>query len=70
MNAPAQIVPPYKHTPLFLLGHDATPYRRIATSGLRVEKVIGRDILMVSREAMRALPEAAFANINHCLRPR
>ena len=30
---------------------------------------MGKDVLVVSREAMRALAEAAFADINHLLRP-
>lgn len=75
MNAPTPIpsaatpVPPYKHTPLFPLGADTTPYRKIATEGVRVEKVLGKDMLVVSREALRALSEAAFGDINHYLRP-
>ena len=55
MNAPAQIVPPYKHSPLFPLGKDTTTYRKITSDGVRVEKVMGRDMLVVSREALRAL---------------
>jgi fumarate hydratase class I len=74
MNAPTAIptptpVPPYKHTPLFPLGEDTTPYKKITTEGVRVEKVLGRDMLVVSREALRALSEAAFGDINHYLRP-
>src|ERR1700760_3531687 len=72
MNAPANIppkTPPYKHTPLFPLGKDTTTYRKISSDGVRVEKVMGQDMLVVSREAMRALSEAAFADINHLLRP-
>ena len=74
MNAPTGIptpkpVPPYKHTPLFPLGPDKTPYRKITTEGVRVEKVMGKDMLVVSREALRALSEAAFGDINHYLRP-
>src|SRR6202163_4338153 len=74
MNAPTAIptpkpVPPYKHTPLFPLGPDTTPYKKITTEGVRVEKVLGKDMLVVSREAMRALSEAAFGDINHYLRP-
>ncbi|MEA2891531.1 MAG: fumarate hydratase, class [Bradyrhizobium sp.] len=75
MNAPTPIpssatpVPPYKHTPLFPLGADNTPYKKITTDGVRVEKVLGRDMLVVSREALRALSEAAFGDINHYLRP-
>jgi fumarate hydratase class I len=69
MNAPASIIPPYRHTPLFPLGKDSTPYRKLATSGVRVEKIMGRDMLVVEREAMRALAEAAFIDISHLLRP-
>src|SRR5438876_12451815 len=74
MNAPTAFpdpkpVPPYKHTPLFPLGADTTPYKKITADGVRVEKVLGRDMLVVSREALRALSEAAFGDINHYLRP-
>jgi fumarate hydratase class I len=67
-------VPPYKHTPLFPLGKDETPYRKIevpgaANGGVRVEKIMGREVLVVEREALRALAEAAFTDINHLLRP-
>jgi fumarate hydratase, class I len=67
MNVP--VIPPYKHTPLFPAGEDTTPYRKIASDGVRVEKVMGKDVVVISREAMRALAEAAFTDINHLLRP-
>jgi fumarate hydratase class I len=69
MNAPTQITPPYRHTPLFPLGHDATPYRKLGAEGVRLEKALGREVLVVEREALRALSEAAFVDINHLLRP-
>src|SRR5258705_9590376 len=75
MNAPTALpdqqkpVPPYKHTPLFPLGPDTAPYKKITSEGVRVEKVLGKDMLVVSREALRALSEAAFGDINHYLRP-
>ncbi len=69
MNAPAQIIPPYKHTPLFPLGEDTTTYRKISSEGVRVETIMGREMLVVSREAIRLLSEAAFMDINHLLRP-
>ncbi|WP_022719720.1 fumarate hydratase [Rhodopseudomonas sp. B29] len=75
MNAPTPIpsaatpVPPYKHTPLFPLGKDETPYRKITSEGVRVETVLGRPMLVVEREALRALSEAAFGDINQFLRP-
>src|SRR5258708_37656752 len=62
-------VPPYRHTTLLQLGVDTTPYKKITTDGVRVEKVLGNDMLVVSREALRALSEAAFGDINHYLRP-
>src|SRR5262245_49695800 len=69
MNAPAQIVPPYRHTPLFPLGRDTTAYRQIGSDGVRLEQAMGRDVVVVAREALRALAEAAFTDINHLLRP-
>jgi fumarate hydratase class I len=71
MNAPvtAHPTPPYKHTPLFPLGKDDTPYRIIAAEGMRVERVMGEEVLVVPREALRALSETAFTDINHLLRP-
>src|SRR3954469_2786876 len=76
MNAPlsAHPLPPYRHTPLFPLGADTTTYRKldvagVANSGVRVETTFGREVLVVSHEAMRALSETAFTDINHLLRP-
>src|SRR5215469_12319413 len=71
MNAPVSThpTPPYRHTPLFPLGKDETQYREIASEGVRVERVLGEDVLVVPREALHALSEAAFTDINHLLRP-
>jgi fumarate hydratase class I len=70
MNAPTKNpLPPYTHTPLFPLGPDKTSYRKLDIGGVRVEKVMGRDILVIEQEALRALAEAAYADINHLLRP-
>jgi fumarate hydratase class I len=71
MNAPLSPhpLPPYKHTPLFPLGRDTTTYRKLTADGVHVETILGREVLVVSHEAMRALSEAAFTDINHLLRP-
>ncbi|MBN8968722.1 MAG: fumarate hydratase [Rhizobiales bacterium] len=74
MNAPTSIpspqaLPPYRHTPLFPLGKDETPYKKISSEGVRVETVMGKEMLVVSRDALRTLAEAAFIDINHYLRP-
>jgi fumarate hydratase, class I len=69
MNAPVSITPPYRHSPLFPLGSDTTPYRKITSEGVRIEKAMGEEVVVVSREALRALAEAAFGDISHLLRP-
>jgi fumarate hydratase class I len=69
MNAPAQVVPPYRHTPLFPLGPDTTQYRKLTGDGVRVEKALGREVLVVAGDALRQLAEQAFIDINHLLRP-
>ena len=47
MNAPIAPTPtpPYHHTPLFPLGPDKTPYRKLAAGGVRVEKVMGAQLV-------------------------
>jgi fumarate hydratase class I len=70
MNAPVTPpVPAYKHTPLFPLGKDKTPYRKLDVAGVRVEKVLGREVLVVPADAIKALAEEAYSDINHYLRP-
>ena len=54
---------------LFQLGPDATPYRKLSSEGVRVEHALGRDVLVVEREALRKLAEQALIDINHLLRP-
>ncbi|BAT59744.1 fumarate hydratase class I, aerobic [Variibacter gotjawalensis] len=70
MNAPTKVPtpPPYAHTPLFQLGKDETKYRKIGDEGVRVESALGREFLVVEREAIRKLSEEAFIDINHLLR--
>jgi fumarate hydratase class I len=71
MNVPVPppVTPPYKHTPLFPLGKDSTTYRKLTSDGIRVETVMGREMVVVPSEALRVLAEAAYIDINHLLRP-
>jgi fumarate hydratase class I len=70
MNAPVTPpIPAYRHTPLFPLGKDNTPYRKLDVTGVRTEKVLGRDVLVVPEQALKRLAEEAYADINHYLRP-
>ena len=57
------------YAPLFPLGKDETPYRKISDEGVRVESFEGEDILVVESEALRLLAETAMSDINHLLRP-
>lgn len=54
---------------LFKLGPDATPYRKLSGDGVRVERALGREVLVVERGALSALAEAAMIDVNHLLRP-
>src|SRR5213596_1659317 len=69
MTAHAEIAAPYKHTSLFPLGHDSTPYRKLTGEGVRLERAGRHELLVVEREALRMVAEAAFTDINHLLRP-
>ncbi|MFZ5691891.1 MAG: fumarate hydratase [Pseudomonadota bacterium] len=70
MNAPVTPpLPAYRHTPLFPLGKDNTPYRKLDVAGVRTEKVLGREVLVVPAAALKALAEEAYNDINHYLRP-
>jgi fumarate hydratase class I len=59
----------YQHKPLFPLGKDTTPYRKISSEGVSVQKIGTQEVLSVSREAIRLLAEQAMIDINHLLRP-
>src|SRR6266545_3961899 len=69
MTAHAEITPSYKHTPLFPLGTDRTPYRKLNSDGMRVERAGKHELVVIEREALRLLAETAFTDINHLLRP-
>ncbi len=54
---------------LFQLGPDATPYRKLTSEGVRVEKILDRDALVVEPNALETLAEQAMIDVNHLLRP-
>jgi fumarate hydratase, class I len=59
----------FHYSPLFPVGADTTPYRKLTDKGVRIEKFGNRDMLVVDPEALKLLAEAAFIDINHLLRP-
>src|SRR6185295_14341249 len=54
---------------LFPLVGDTVPYRLLTQDGVRTDRFGANDILVVASEAIRALSEQAFIDINHLLRP-
>lgn len=54
---------------LFPLGEDDTPYRKLTSDHVSVDTFKGQEVLTVDPEGLRLLSEAAFADINHLLRP-
>ena len=41
-----------EHHSLFQLGPDTTPYRKLTSDGVRTEKALGREILVVEPSAL------------------
>ncbi|MXN67254.1 fumarate hydratase [Stappia sp. GBMRC 2046] len=64
----AQTPPAYKHTSLFPMSADETPYRKITSDFVSTETFRGEEMLVVEPEGLRLLAEEAFADINHFLR--
>ena len=56
-------------TDLFPLAADHTPWRKLTDDHVSVDTFRGEEVLMVEPEALQLLSEAAFADINHLLRP-
>jgi len=54
---------------LFQLGPDQTVYRKLSSEGVRVEKALGGEMLVIKPEALAVLSEQALVDINHLLRP-
>lgn len=54
---------------LFPLEADQTPYKQLSSDYVALDSFRGEDILTVDPEGIRLLAEAAFADINHLLRP-
>ena len=54
---------------IFPLSADATPYRQLSSDHVGTESFRGQDVLVIEKEALRLLSEAAFTDINHLLRP-
>ncbi|AQS41302.1 MAG: Hydro-lyase, Fe-S type, tartrate/fumarate subfamily, beta region [Candidatus Tokpelaia hoelldobleri] len=56
-------------TEIFPLGQDSTPYRKLTSDHVSTATFRDEDILVVEPEGLKLLADAAFADINHLLRP-
>ncbi len=59
----------FAYTPMFPLGDDATPWRRLEIEGVSTLQCDGRTVLRIRPEALSALAAAAFRDVSHLLRP-
>ncbi|MFD0918014.1 fumarate hydratase [Pseudahrensia aquimaris] len=61
--------PKTAYVDLLPIGEDTTPYRKLTSDHVSVEKLGDHTFLKVEPEAIRLLSEQAFIDINHLLRP-
>jgi fumarate hydratase class I len=59
----------FRFTPMFPLGEDRTPYRKLDIGGVATLEVHGRRVLTVRPEALEQLALAAVKDASHLLRP-
>jgi fumarate hydratase class I len=59
----------FRFTPMFPLGEDRTPYRKLDIGGVSTLEVAGRRVLTVRPETLEQLARAACKDVSHLLRP-
>jgi fumarate hydratase class I len=69
MNAEPKFSPAFNYAPMFPLGEDTTPYRKLDIDGVSTIEVEGRTVLKISAAALSALAFEAFKDVSHLLRP-
>ena len=57
------------HHPLFPLGDDDTPYRKISDDGIGVAHFEGQEVMTVKPEVLTRLAAKAYKDVSHFLRP-
>ena len=69
MNAETKRHSGFAYSPMFPLGDDATPYRKLPIEGVSSIEVEGKAVLKISPRALEELAFAAFHDVSHLLRP-
>ena len=59
----------FEYHPMFALGTDQTPYRKLTGDFVSTATFEGKTILKVEREAFRLLATEAYKDVSHLLRP-
>ncbi|MCG8544094.1 MAG: fumarate hydratase, partial [Alphaproteobacteria bacterium] len=58
-----------EYHPMFPLGADDTPYRKLTDQHVSVAEFDGQEILKIEPAALTELAAAAFQDVSHFLRP-
>ena len=69
MNAPLLRPSGFSYAPMFPLGADRTPWRKLDITGISTTQCDGRTVLKVAPEALTELAFQAFHDVAHLLRP-
>jgi fumarate hydratase, class I len=69
MNAPIPRPSGFLYAPMFPLGPDATPWRKLDIAGVTTSVCDGQTVLRVKPEALTELAFQAFRDVSHLLRP-
>ena len=68
-DAPASRPSNFLYSPMFPLGEDATPFRKLDIAGVSTTTCDGKTILKIAPEALSELAFAAVHEVSHLLRP-
>jgi fumarate hydratase, class I len=59
----------FLYSPMFPLGPDKTPWKKLAIEGVRVSTCDGQSVLRIAPDALSELAVRAFHDVSHLLRP-
>ena len=69
VSAATQRPSSFLYSPMFPLGEDKTPWRKLDIAGVRTTTCDGQTVLRIAPEALSELAVAAFHDVSHLLRP-
>ncbi len=69
MNAPMPRPSGFLYSPMFPLGPDRTPWKKLDIAGVRTATCDGQAVLRIAPDALSELAVRAFHDVSHLLRP-